>query len=144
VPEPEPYIRRVTAWRHLVLFDGECGLCDRSVQWILRHDPHGVMSFAPLQGEAAREFVSGDALDTIVLVERDADGRTRLYERSRAFFHIWAALGGVWGVLAWMRVLPAFLTDLPYRVIAKNRIRWFGRPDACRVPDPATRTRFLA
>ena len=134
---------RMSEWRHLVLFDGECGLCDRAVQWILRHDETGSFTFAPLQGETARTFVKMQDLETVVLVERDASGATRVYDRSRAFLRIWAQLGGIWRVLSWLRFLPAVLTDLPYRFIAKNRIRWFGKADACRVPDLATRSRFL-
>lgn len=127
--------------RHLVLFDGECGLCDRSVQWLLRHDPRGVLTFAPLAGEAARRFVPRGDYDTVVLVEHDERG-ARLYERSRAAFRIWRALGGGWRVLSWLRFLPAWLTDVPYRVVARNRLRWFGKI-ACRVPTPELRARFL-
>jgi predicted DCC family thiol-disulfide oxidoreductase YuxK len=133
------------SWRNLVLYDGECGLCDRTVQFLLRHDHRGVLSYAPLQGETARPFV-GDkpAVDTMLLVERLDDGSTRISARSRGVFRTLAKLGGIWRVLAWLRVLPAFLTDLGYRLIAANRVRWFGRVDACRVPDPAVRQRFLA
>jgi predicted DCC family thiol-disulfide oxidoreductase YuxK len=133
------------SWRYLVLYDGECGLCDRSVQWLLRHDRRGVLRYAPLQGETARAFVpAGKPVETIVFVERGDDGQVRLSERSRAAFAILGRIGGPWRVLSWLRVLPAFFTDLFYRFVARNRLRWFGRVDACRLPDPAVRARFLA
>lgn len=135
----------MSGWRNLVLYDGECGLCDRSVQWLLRHDARGVLSYAPLQGELARQFVDGKSeYDTIVLVERDEAGRVQLSQRSRAAFRILDKLGGGWRVVSWLRLLPAFVTDWGYRLVARNRLRWFGKVDACRIPDLAVRGRFLA
>jgi predicted DCC family thiol-disulfide oxidoreductase YuxK len=135
----------VSEWRNLVLYDGECGLCDRTVQFLLRHDKKGVLNYAPLQGETARPFVEAEpALETMLLVERLADGSTRVSARSRGVFRTLGKLGGGWRLLSWLRVLPAFLTDLGYRLVARHRIKWFGRVDVCRVPDPATRQRFLA
>jgi predicted DCC family thiol-disulfide oxidoreductase YuxK len=132
-------------WSNLVLYDGECGLCDRTVQFLLRHDHEGVLQFAPLQGETARPFVGEQpALDTMLLVERMGDGSIRVSSRSRGVFRTLAKLGGFWRVVSWLRFLPAFLTDLGYRIVAHNRVRWFGRVDACRLPDPAVRRRFLA
>jgi predicted DCC family thiol-disulfide oxidoreductase YuxK len=125
---------------NLVLFDGECGLCDRLVQWLLRHDRRGVLHYAPLQGETARPYVHGP-IDTMIFVE--TDGATRIYERSRGALRILHHLGGVWRVLSWARVLPRFVTDPIYNFVARNRIRWFGRVESCRVPDGETRRRFL-
>jgi predicted DCC family thiol-disulfide oxidoreductase YuxK len=132
-------------WKNLVLYDGECGLCDRTVQFLLRHDHKGVLVYAPLQGETARPFV-GDhsAIDTMMLVEKLDDGSTRVSKRSRGVFRTLAKLGGIWRVLSWLRILPAFLSDLGYRFVAHNRIKWFGRVDACRLPSPEVRQRFLA
>jgi predicted DCC family thiol-disulfide oxidoreductase YuxK len=130
-------------WRNLVLFDGECGMCDRLVQWLLRHDKRGVLSYAPLQGEAARPFAPADS-DTMVFVERLDDGSTRILRRSRGVFRILHKLGGVWRLLSWLRLLPVFLTDAGYRFVARRRLRWFGRVASCRLPDDATRARFLA
>jgi predicted DCC family thiol-disulfide oxidoreductase YuxK len=130
-------------WRNLVLYDGDCGLCDRLVQWLLRHDKKGVLSYAPLQGETARPYAAG--LDTMVFVERGDDLQpARVFVRSRGVFRILSKLGGIWRVLSWARILPAFLTDAGYRFIARRRIRWFGRLETCRVPDAAIRARFLS
>jgi len=133
------------SWRYLVLYDGECGLCDRSVQWLLRHDRKQVLTFAPLQGETARPYVgASDALDTMILVEQPAgDSPPRTSRRSRAVLRILSKLGPGWWLLSLVRVIPAFLSDLLYRFVAAHRLRWFGRVDACRRPDEATRARFL-
>ena len=89
-------------WRNLVLYDGECGLCDRLVQWLLRHDRDGILSYAALQGETAKPYVTGD-MDTMVFVERGDGGSTRVFERSRGVFRILQKLGGIWRAVAWLR-----------------------------------------
>lgn len=131
----------------LILYDGLCGLCDRSVQWILDHDPQGVISFAPLQGPTAGALRDQhpeipQELSSMVLV-RTEGGSRQILLRSRAVFAVLAELGGPWAALSWLRVLPAALTDLGYRVVAALRYRIWGRLDACRLPQPNERARFL-
>ena len=131
----------------LVLFDGVCGLCDRTVQWLLDRDPSGKLSFAPLQGEAAATLRARHPsipveLETVVYVERVGDTE-RVYLRSRAVFAMLAVIGGPWRVVSWFAVLPAFLTDLLYWPVAATRYRIFGKRDACRLPRPEERARFL-
>ena len=129
--------------RFLVLYDGECGLCDRTVQWLLKRDRKNVLRYAPLGGETAKRFVKQQGpVDTLVLVE-ELQGQALLFRRSRAMFRILSQLGGIWRVVAWLRFLPQFFTDAGYRLIAHYRIAWFGRIDACRVPDASVRDRFL-
>lgn len=127
----------------LVLYDGSCGLCHRSVRWLLNRDRDAVLMFAPLGGETAALAGSpalppGAAPDTIIFVR---DGKALI--RSRAIF---ALLGDVRSGWRWLRVfrfLPAWLTDLPYRLVARIRHRIFGHVDACSLPAPAERARFL-
>lgn len=131
----------------LVLYDGVCGFCDGAVQWLLAHDPAGRLHFAPLQGEAAAALRRQhpeipEDLDTMVFVESDG-GSSRVYLRSRAIWRTCAELAGPWRWLAWLRWLPQALSDAGYRYFARNRYRWFGRLDACRIPSPAQRQRFL-
>lgn len=132
----------VTFLAMLVLYDGVCGFCDASVQWLLRHDTEGRLTYAPLQGETAAGIRAAHPelprdLDSIVLI----DG-TRAYWRSEAIFRILQAIPR-WRFLAGLRVLPRPLTDLGYRFVAAVRLRIWGRLDACRVPSPAERARFL-
>lgn len=132
----------------LVLYDGLCGFCDATVSWLLRHDPEGRFRFAPLQGETAAALLARHPevpadLDSIILVEAGPDGAERLSWHSTAAFRIGARLDQPWRALSWLRVLPRFLTDLGYRAFARIRYYIWGRREACRIPTPAERTRFL-
>jgi predicted DCC family thiol-disulfide oxidoreductase YuxK len=126
----------------IVIFDGLCHFCDRSVQFMLRHDPAGTIRYAPSQSPVAAAILARSGLPaapgTIVLVEAD-----RVSLRSTAALRIARRLGLPWsiaGVLLW---LPAWMRDPVYAVIARYRIRWFGRRDACRIPTPEQASRFL-
>lgn len=133
------------AW---VLYDGLCGLCDASVQWLLRHDRKGTFRFAALEGETARRVrarhPSLPPLDeTMVLVESPESGNERVRVRSDAALAILVRLGGIWRLAALLRLVPQPLRDVVYRWVARYRLRWFGRIDACRIPTAAERARFL-
>lgn len=127
----------------IVLYDGTCGLCHKSVQWLLRHERDHDVQFAPLQGETAEKLRAQfpeipTTLETIVLVE---DGRARL--RSKAFLYVTRHLRAPWRwAYAW-RWLPGFVLDLGYRLVAAVRYRIWGRVDACDLPSPEQRARFL-
>lgn len=131
----------------LLLFDGTCAMCDATVQWVLDHDRRGTFSFAPLQGETAREIlarhpeVPGD-LDSLVLVRQTPAGEV-LSWHSDAVLGLARGLGGVWRLAAALGVLPAFLRDPWYRLLARSRYRLFGRLEGCRVPQPGEASRFL-
>ena len=131
----------------LVLFDGVCGFCDDAVQWLIAHDPAGRLHYAPLQGETAARLrrlhpeIPVD-LDTLVLVESE-HGRSRVYLRSQAILRTCAQLARPWRWLAWLGWLPRALAEAAYRFFARRRYRWFGRLEACRIPDAGVRSRFL-
>jgi predicted DCC family thiol-disulfide oxidoreductase YuxK len=133
---------------YILLFDGECGFCDGAVRWLLARDPARRLRFAPLQGETAAALrmrhpqIPGD-LDTAVLVEQVA-GEERVYLRSQAVLRTLALLRLPWRLAAGLRWLPGWLLEAGYRVFARNRYRWFGRLDACRLPTAEVRDRFLA
>lgn len=131
----------------LVLFDGVCGFCDDAVQWLLARDPTGRLHFAPLQGETAAALRRlhpeiPEDLDTLVFVESQAGG-SRVYLRSQAIFRACGQLAGPWRSLALLRFLPRAASDAGYRWFARRRYAWFGKLDACRVPDASVRRRFL-
>lgn len=145
-PEDD-WVGRPPGARHLVLFDGLCGLCDRLVARLVRADRRGVLAFAPLQGETRRSIERrlGVRLpeETIVLVEHWRGERERLLVRSDAVCAIAAALGRGWRLLVPLRLLPRRLRDAGYDFVARRRSRWFGRLEACRVPAAHERERFL-
>ena len=127
----------------LVLFDGVCNLCNRSVQTILRHDRHARFRFASLQsplGEKLRDDLGIDRekVDSVILVEGD-----RWYKESDAALRIAHGLGGPWKLFGILRLIPRPLRDAAYRLIARNRYRWFGKTETCWVPTPELRGRFL-
>jgi predicted DCC family thiol-disulfide oxidoreductase YuxK len=129
--------------RPIVLFDGVCNLCNASVTFILDRDRRGLFAFAALQSEVGHDLLAThglppDAVATIVLIERG-----RAYTRSRAALRIARHLDGAWPLLFALSVVPTALTDRLYDLVAHNRYRWFGRRDACRVPTPELRARFL-
>jgi predicted DCC family thiol-disulfide oxidoreductase YuxK len=128
----------------VVLYDGTCGLCSKSVQWILRHEADHELAFAPLQGETAAELRARHpeipkTLDSVVLVD-EAD---RVWLRSKTFLRVAKHLRAPWRIGYHVRWLPAFVLDLGYRVIARLRYRIWGRADLCDIPSPAHRDRFL-
>jgi len=137
--------QRGSAW---ILYDGLCGLCDRSVAWVLARDRRGAFRFAALQGEhAARVRDRHPTLppldETMVLVEAPETPGERVRVRSDAALAIVAGLGGLWRLAALLRVVPGPLRDAAYRFFARRRKRWFGELAACRVPTPEQRRRFL-
>ncbi len=127
----------------VLLFDGVCNLCNASVQWILLHDRRGIFRFAALQSETGqallRQFgLNQEKFDSVVLVQGG-----RIFLRSDAPLEIVRRLGGAWPLLFGLKIIPRFLRDAVYNWIARNRYRWFGRQEACMLPRPEWKTRFL-
>ena len=130
-----------------ILFDGVCNLCERSVQFVIRHDPDAKFMFAPLQSVYARtlikdpelgfeEFQTGD-LDSFVLI---AAGRVTL--RSDAWLSICRQLDGWPGLLSVFWVVPRFVRDAVYDFIGRHRYQWFGKKPECMIPTPDIQRRF--
>jgi len=129
----------------LILFDGDCGLCNRVVRFVAARDPAGQFSFAPLQGETGRrecerlgvQVPTGDP-DTIVLTTEQ-----RAWVRSGAAIEIARRLPWPWRAAQALRIVPEPLRDAAYRWVARNRFRWFGRADRCAAPTAELRARML-
>ena len=138
----------VTPSYPVLLYDGLCGFCNKSVQMILRRDRRGAMRFAALQsayGEAvkARHPELKD-VDSVVLVERSPEtDEERVFTRSDAALRIAAYLGGWWKFFLIFRALPRPLRDFYYDLFARYRYKLFGKHDSCPVPSPEVRSRFI-
>lgn len=137
-----------TAGAHLILYDGRCGLCARVTQFVLPRDADGVFRFCALQHPLAQGLLEkherdAGALDTFYVVESFGGEGERLHDRSEGALFIARTLGGGWSLAAAARVLPRGLRDRAYDYVARNRYRWFGEADACVLPRPEFRTRFL-
>ena len=132
----------------VLLYDGLCGFCDRTVQLVLRVDRRGTIRFAPLGGEFAASVLERHArlggVDSIVFVEPgDEKGNVRLHVRSGAMLRIAWHLGGAWRAFVVFRLVPRTFRDWAYDAFARQRYRIFGRLDACPIPSPEVRSRFL-
>ncbi len=128
----------------IVLFDGVCNFCSGSVNFIIERDKKNYFKFAPLQskiGETLLEkySISKDETDSVILIE---DGKA--YTHSTAALHIARKLDGAWSLLYAFIIVPKFIRGFFYKVFAKNRYRLFGKKDACMLPTPEIRARFLA
>jgi len=136
-------MERRSAPHAVVLFDGVCNLCNGFVQFVIPRDPDGYFQFAALGSEAAGRILSaarytGPLADSVVLVE---DGR--VYVRSTAALRIARRLGFPWVLARGLMIVPRFLRDGAYDVVARHRLSWCGRRDSCMVPGPGIRGRFL-
>lgn len=136
--------------RPVLLYDGECGLCNRVVRSLLRSDPAGRLSFAPLQSLPAQAYLQSQGLpikdfDSLVFVpdwDHPIPGAYRL--RTDGVLAACKVVGGGWRVLSWLRIFPRGLRDLFYKVIARTRYALFGKYRPAPLPDPAWEKRFLA
>jgi len=130
----------------IILFDGVCNLCSGVVRFLIARDPHARFRFAAMQSEAARaacacvghELLGSSTPSTIVVIEKG-----RALERSDAALAIARRVPFPWPAFGVFRVLPRRIRDALYRFVARNRCRWFGRMEACMVPTPELRSRFL-
>ncbi len=133
----------------IVLYDGVCALCNGFVRFVLARDRAGMFRFASLQGDVARATLARhgrnpDALDTLVVVLDPGLPTERLLDRSTAALFVLTELPWLWKVLGRaMSVVPVPLRDVLYRLVARTRYRTFGKYDACPLPPPAVRDRFL-
>ena len=127
----------------VVLFDGVCNLCNRSVQFILRKERSSKLLFGALQEAYAKEVLNEhqvpDHVDSILFLENG-----KLYKESTAALRIARYLKGGWPLLFYLFIwIPPFLRNGVYRFIAKRRYKWYGKKDQCMVPAPELRERFL-
>lgn len=133
---------------HLILYDGSCGFCRRFVQFVLARDPHGRFCFAALQDPGARTLLdrygkdAGELNSSYVLV-RFRSRQEQLLGKGRGALFVLKELGMPWSLVALLRFLPTLVLDFGYDLIARNRNRLSGRPQACLEPKPEHRSRFL-
>lgn len=128
---------------NIVLFDGVCNLCNSSVQFIIRHDPRAKFRFASLQSQSGQQLLkrigkNRNEFQSIILLWHG-----QAFEQSTAVLKIAGQLSGAWPALTIFRIVPKFIRDAFYNWISRNRYRMFGRQDACMIPTPALKARFL-
>lgn len=134
----------------MVFFDGVCALCDTTVRLLIAMDRTRVLRFAPLQGETAagEPALAGlfgtaePGLGSVVYLRGEGEDAQTLV-RSTAILAILRDLGGVWRLAGVLRVVPRALRDRVYDFIGRNRYRWFGRLEVCRLPRQGEEDLFL-
>ncbi|KXG87974.1 thiol-disulfide oxidoreductase DCC family protein [Agrobacterium bohemicum] len=129
--------------RPLIVFDGECGFCSRDIDFVLRHDEKKLFRFTPAQSELGTALMRHygyrtDNYETSLLIENGI-----AYPRSNGVLRVLQLLGGAVSIAALLRVVPRSLRDSVYDLVARNRMTIAGRHQACRMPTPEERERFI-
>ncbi|WP_219932552.1 thiol-disulfide oxidoreductase DCC family protein [Perlabentimonas gracilis] len=128
--------------KSIILFDGVCNLCNASVQFIIKRDKGDYFRFAALQSETgkaiANKYDVSDNASSVILIENE-----KKYTESTAALKIAKKLSGLWPLLYLFIIIPPPIRNSIYRIIAKNRYRWFGKKDECMVPPPEQTHKFI-
>ena len=122
----------------IIIFDGVCGLCNRSIDILIKLDRQKILQYSSLQGEFVKTLKTGPDIDSIIFYE---DGI--LYYKSTAILKIFQALGGVWKITAIFYLIPKIIRDFLYDLIAKYRYHIFGKMKSCRMPKKDERDLFI-
>ncbi len=127
----------------ILLYDGVCILCNRLIIFIIKRDKQAKIRFTPLQSASgvsilAKAGLSIHDINSIVLVEDD-----KVFLKSSAILHIFKVLGGGWRLFSGLAIIPEFIRDFVYKVIAFHRYRIFGRREECMFPEADIKARFL-
>lgn len=127
----------------IVLFDGVCNLCDSAVQFIIKHDKKNIFMFTSLQSNAGQKLLAQynfplDELNSFILIENG-----KAYTRSTGALKVVKKLQGLWPLLYGFMIIPKFIRDGVYNWVGRNRYKWYGKKDACMIPTPELKARFL-
>ena len=130
--------------KKIILFDGVCNLCDASVQYIIKHDKKDAFRFVSLQSELGEKIinyigVNRSKTDSIVVY----DPRIAYYTKAEATLIIAKELGGWISLLSIFSILPTFIQNFGYDIVAKNRYKWYGKKESCMLPTPEISSKFL-
>lgn len=129
--------------KKIILFDGVCNLCNGAIVFIIKRDKKDLFRYAPLQSEIGKELASKhnidlNLVDSIILVSNG-----KAVAKSTAALRIATQLSGGWPLLGIFLIVPTFIRNWVYDVIARNRYKWFGKKEACMIPTPELRSKFL-
>lgn len=126
----------------IILFDGVCNFCDKSVQFIIKRDPMARFKFASLQSDAGKDLLKlfnvPKDINSIVLIKNN-----KAYFKSSAVLNVCKNLKRGWKFLYLLMIVPRPFRDFLYEIMAKNRYKWFGKTESCMIPSPDIRKRFL-
>jgi len=138
-------IDKIPKDKALILFDGVCNLCNSSVLYVIKRDKQDAFLFAPLQGEIGQAIINEFNIDTqktdSILLYQPKE--RRIYQKSNAALRIAKKLRFPTNLLTIFLIVPSFIRDRFYNYVAKNRYRWYGKKDACMIPTPELREKFI-
>jgi predicted DCC family thiol-disulfide oxidoreductase YuxK len=126
----------------IIFFDGVCNLCNSAVQFVIERDKNDQFRFASLQSDFAKEQLTPFQIDpsqkeSFILLEN-----SKVYQRSTAALKVAKKLNGLWPLLYGFIIIPAFIRDAVYNLIAKNRYKWFGKKESCWLPTEELKGKF--
>ena len=132
----------------IVLYDGVCGLCNRAVQFPLKRDRHDRLRFASLQSDFAaallkRHGVDHQDLDTVYVVLNRGEANEALLAKSDAFLQLAGVIGGVWSIASCGKIIPRPIRNWLYDFVARHRYQVIGKYEACMLPDPRHKHKFI-
>ncbi|MDA9111041.1 DCC1-like thiol-disulfide oxidoreductase family protein [Bacteroidia bacterium] len=129
-------------YNNVVLFDGVCSLCNASVDFIIRHEKGDKLTFASLQSDVGKAILEKSGVEVIpdsILLYNDG----KLLVESTAVLCIARFLKRPYSWLNFLSIVPMNIRDTVYRLVARNRYKWFGKRDTCRIPTPQERDKLL-
>ena len=129
--------------QNILLFDGVCNLCNGAVLFVIKRDKKEQIKFASLQSEVGKELLTQynlplNEFDSFIYIKNN-----QILLKSAAALTLMKDIGGVWQLLYAFIIVPKFIRDFVYGVVAKNRYKWFGKQDVCMMPDKKLHSRFL-
>ncbi len=122
----------------IVFFDNTCNLCSSSVQFVLRHDKSQTIHFAPLDSKISEQFGLTKEMDSVVFIEHG-----KVYTKTAALLRVTRYFGWKWSMLRALLLVPSFLRNILYDLVAHHRHSWFGERNTCLIPTPDIKDRFL-
>ena len=127
----------------IILFDGVCNFCNAAVNFVIKKDKNKHIKFAPLQSGAGIQLIKQYGLPANVMGSFLFIENGKMYNKSTAALKVCRHLKGLWPLCYGFIIVPAFIRNAVYDWIAKNRYKWFGKRQACMIPNPEVRARFL-
>lgn len=127
----------------VILFDGVCNYCNAIINFIIRQDKKKVFRFATLQSDFGQKILKENNLPTETFETFILLDKKRLFFKSTAGLRLYSKLPWYWKWTQIFWIVPKFFRDWIYSIIARNRYKWFGKKEECRMPTPELRERFL-
>jgi predicted DCC family thiol-disulfide oxidoreductase YuxK len=128
---------------NVILFDGVCNLCSGIVQFVIKHDKKNVFKFASLQSTFGQTLLKNFDLPASHFNSFTLYQNGKIYTKSTGALMVARHLSGAWSLLYPLMIIPRFIRDFFYNVIAANRYKWFGKKEECWVPSPALKIKFF-